>query len=976
MTTRGRIITFILLLLASIAVAGAWGFWLSNYRVECVGDTALTDDAFYFINDNDRRLAVIKADLRGEAQAQAYIKKYEQNIIRTMDDLTIDSDGQVYVYVQERNLINNETVSERVYKCDFESSGLIPAWDLFVAGSASRLAGNDASGEDSVDIAAGDVSARNCLSVTVRDGILHYFTIDNDPATMSMLALLHQAEPGMAPRVYSTAAYDIAIGFTELVYTRKGDIVFSTPEGHLYRAGADGLSSEQLYPVATAAEAGADPAETAPSRYYSTDQPHSRLVGIYYDGANAVYITDIYQDAVMAVNTDSGEVSRYFTISERFPPETPGYAYNDLNKRSFTAEGNFISDVDTANGIAIGVFNGNQAGSDRMFYEITRTDSDKWKQAGLALLAIWLALGVIFLLYRLFLLISGGRVPLVSKMLLIAIPLIIVCMMCMRYMIDQHFSEQIEEYQIKQLFLLSQQQQEQLSAERIKSIDIENPFNSVYYYELRQMLTALPAQADIYNGDNIAAEDYLTVHNFSYNWMYIVRDGEPSFLFCDEYYIDMPAEYYIDRTTMAAVREAIDQKREVSKIARDIDGSWIKIITPIQDETGEVVAILNTGTTVDAMNYAIRESSEQLSQIEMMIMLALVIILSILLIVSLWPLRRLEQSVQDIINGELGSQVPVRGRDEIAQVSATFNQMSLTIENQVQELTSSREGYYRFVPARMFEMLRKASITDVQLGNQTREEVTVFTFSAVDFDDIVSTMNGESMFGFINNIYSNTVPLVTANGGVIDRFINAGLLAFFTGPSEEALNAAISIGQRVDELNAAGALGLERPLELTCSLCYGPVMIGIVGHEKRLSAATVSRSTNMTAFLNRKGAKYGARILTTADVINRIDDFDQKYRARFIGLLSIDLEGRTEKLYDVYDGDREDIRDLKQRTRELFERGVNLYCAREFYEARLVFIEVLKQFRQDAAAREYLYLSDQHFQKQDTSEVDICIEHF
>ncbi len=96
---------------------------------------------------------------------------------------------------------------------------------------------------------------------------------------------------------------------------------------------------------------------------------------------------------------------------------------------------------------------------------------------------------------------------------------------------------------------------------------------------------------------------------------------------------------------------------------------------------------------------------------------------------------------------------------------------------------------------------------------------------------------------------------------------------------------------------------------------------------------------------------------------------------RYIGFLHISNENVSEKLYDVFDGDSPNMRHMKMQTLELFEKGVSLYCARNFYDARLVFIEVLKQFREDKAAKEYLYLCDSLYQK-DNGGVDIHIEKF
>ena len=68
-----------------------------------------------------------------------------------------------------------------------------------------------------------------------------------------------------------------------------------------------------------------------------------------------------------------------------------------------------------------------------------------------------------------------------------------------------------------------------------------------------------------------------------------------------------------------------------------------------------------------------------------------------------------------------------------------------------------------------------------------------------------------------------------------------------------------------------------------------------------------------------------------------------------------------ERIFDIFDGDTTDIRNRKRKTRMLFEKGVRLFMAREFAEARSYFIEVLKADRDDKAAREYVFLCDKYY---------------
>ena len=81
-------------------------------------------------------------------------------------------------------------------------------------------------------------------------------------------------------------------------------------------------------------------------------------------------------------------------------------------------------------------------------------------------------------------------------------------------------------------------------------------------------------------------------------------------------------------------------------------------------------------------------------------------------------------------------------------------------------------------------------------------------------------------------------------------------------------------------------------------------------------------------------------------------------------------------LFRSYDGDSEEEFYYKDLTKELFEKGVGLFVARKFYEARLVFVEVLKQHRKDKAAKEYLYRCDRYYKMADEEEKETVIEKF
>lgn len=162
----------------------------------------------------------------------------------------------------------------------------------------------------------------------------------------------------------------------------------------------------------------------------------------------------------------------------------------------------------------------------------------------------------------------------------------------------------------------------------------------------------------------------------------------------------------------------------------------------------------------------------------------------------------------------------------------------------------------------------------------------------------------------------------------------------------------------------------------TIAISYGRVMLGVIGHENRMEAAAISAHSNLAKSLRLKGETYGAGILITHLVYRQIEDFEKQYHARYLGNVYISANDSLERIYDVYDGDPEEEFYYKDLTKQLFEQGVDLFVARKFYEARLVFVEVLKRHRKDRAAKEYLYRCDRYYKMADIEEADTCIERF
>lgn len=290
--------------------------------------------------------------------------------------------------------------------------------------------------------------------------------------------------------------------------------------------------------------------------------------------------------------------------------------------------------------------------------------------------------------------------------------------------------------------------------------------------------------------------------------------------------------------------------------------------------------------------------------------------------------------------------------------------------------------YERLFPEQLLTLLGIKKVTDMTTDVQQAFQTSVMSVNVLDFSNAIHTMSAQQLFSAINEVFAQIIPAITGSGGVIDSFQKAGLSALYTDRSEKAglaavytdcsenaLTAAISMCERIDHMSEP-----EKYAGFSVGLCFGSVMLGIVGHEERISAVSMSESVSLAEFLQEKAGKYGSRIMVTENFSRYIPDFEKNYNSRFLGYFYDHIREQAIRIFDVYDGDPPERKQSKRRTRMIFEQGVERFVHGGYDEARLHFVEVLKADRNDLAARQYLYICDTFCNSAAVG--DICIEKF
>ena len=402
--------------------------------------------------------------------------------------------------------------------------------------------------------------------------------------------------------------------------------------------------------------------------------------------------------------------------------------------------------------------------------------------------------------------------------------------------------------------------------------------------------------------------------------------------------------------------EASDEVRKVYETGKkserlDIldkeDVSLISVFYPLKARDGATVAVLGVDKRMDALKLELTEAlSEVIGHMFLLMLVEVAILLVFVQFGIVRSIRRLKRGAQELSDGNLDVEIMSRRRDEIGDITRVFNRMSASIRGHIGEMEELNAAYQKFIPPETFAILRKKSIADIRLGDQARVNLTVLSMEPKSAKRVMPEFSSEQTFAYINGIFAQTVPAVLAQGGAVWGFEKASICAIYRHTAAHALDAALAAGRNLRKQGESLAAGIAR----------GPVMIGIAGHEACMDIIGISEQNELAARLMELGEEYHASILIGKSAASQISGFRESYHTRFLGYLK--LSERLEGVYDVYDGDEDEDRRQKQRTKELFEQGVALYIQQDYERAREAFIDVLRLYRRDGAARRYLFLCD------------------
>lgn len=283
----------------------------------------------------------------------------------------------------------------------------------------------------------------------------------------------------------------------------------------------------------------------------------------------------------------------------------------------------------------------------------------------------------------------------------------------------------------------------------------------------------------------------------------------------------------------------------------------------------------------------------------------------------------------------------------LALQSSAAIESALLYEKNIQEAKESEEAMRRiyevagkFVPYEFIASLGHKVITDIKLGDQVEKIVTVLFSDIRDYTTLSEQMTPEENFRFVSSFNERMGPVIGKNHGFVNQYLGDAIMAIFPGNAADALNAAIGMRFVLEELNEERRINNQPPIQIGLGMHTGPLIMGIIGDNQRMDAATISDTVNTASRIESLTKYYKADIIITDASLQQISE-PGLFKLRHLGLVQLKGKHEAIRIHECFSGNTKEEIKYKQSTLQLFDQGMHHYINNSFDKARDAFQEVI-----------------------------------
>lgn len=219
-------------------------------------------------------------------------------------------------------------------------------------------------------------------------------------------------------------------------------------------------------------------------------------------------------------------------------------------------------------------------------------------------------------------------------------------------------------------------------------------------------------------------------------------------------------------------------------------------------------------------------------------------------------------------------------------------------ERYSETLKKINESLERFIPREFLGFLRKDNILEVELGDWTECEMTIFFLDIRDFTSLSENMSPRDNFRFLNSFLGVFGPIIRAHGGFVDKYPGDGIMALFPERPDDALLAALEMRDRLLAYNDGRVKGGYAPIRFGIGIHTGPLMLGTIGENNRMDSTVISDTVNAASRIEGLNKKFLTDILLSGDTLGKLAE-PSRFESLFAGEEMVKGKARAVQVYKL-----------------------------------------------------------------------------
>ncbi|MDP6353331.1 MAG: adenylate/guanylate cyclase domain-containing protein [Alphaproteobacteria bacterium] len=235
------------------------------------------------------------------------------------------------------------------------------------------------------------------------------------------------------------------------------------------------------------------------------------------------------------------------------------------------------------------------------------------------------------------------------------------------------------------------------------------------------------------------------------------------------------------------------------------------------------------------------------------------------------PVLELVAAARKVEAGDYTETVAVEQRDEIGELSDSFNRMTRGLA----ERDKVRDMLGKVVdPAVAEELLSR----EVALGGEERE-VSVLFNDIRGFTALSEQQPPQDLVAFLNTYLTRMTEIIEANGGIVDKYIGDAIMALFGAPlphgddPARAVRTALAMQRVLGEVNRDFAARGLPVIDIGVGINTGVVVTGNMGSRSRLNYTVIGDGVNLAARVEGLTRIYGVPAIVTESTMRAAPAF-------------------------------------------------------------------------------------------------------